>query len=595
MNTIFFDPDSYPEEAASLRSLSLDSALAVGFDLANPADALAALIVARRAGRVTAVLPIVTDPLENLYSAIGRSIASNPDLEQRAQQTTGLRTDQLTVNGRKPSELSAYPQPAVNAAALALRLADVILVRAAGECERWSRLLSRPLRRFALLPVPTGAREESGDDGVTLYAPSTGQAELAHYVWLLRGHGIEPRIISLNNPTAAITSRVVVAPEWRPMRARALAARGHTVVTPNVLRVDECDSRIFGYAPADYRSFIAAVDAARTAPDGTARCAATPSDIASSIEREAANFVDGPLVSIIIRTYDRPALLRRAIASVAAQTYGNVEIVVVNNGGNDVRDLVQEAAGDRPVKYEAMSERKHISAASNVGARAASGKYIGYLDDDDLLYGDHCARTIEILERTGSDAVFTLCLAEYAQMHGDEKNVIGYQVYLDREFDLDDLYVSNLTPIHSIVHRRDVFERFGYFDETLPVTDDWELWLRVASRGGTFVRIDRATCEYSWRYDPERGNMTIEHQWDFVHAYRKIIERYSADVRDRPSIHAAQANLLAQQEGRARDAADPAKRAGIVIGSMSASLVPVGQMEPEAKGLAKEPRILAGQ
>lgn len=560
----------------------------IGIDLGNAADGLARLISARRAGVATAILPILSDPLEHTFALVGQSITSTADNDQRAQHASALKVDQLQVNGRRPSELAAYQKEHIDAAALALRLADTIFIAAPGERDRWTSLIQRPFRRFCLLPIPDTAQSPEVDvRGVTIYAPSTEEPLLALYVMLLRQHRIEPYVISARNPHEPVKTRVVITPEWRPMRARIFAARGHHVVAPNVTRVDECDSRIFGYAPADYRSLSAAVDAARTSGPGSSRFSLSVADATNAIAREKADVVDGPLVSIIIRTYDRPVLLRRAVASVAAQTYKNVEIVVVNNGGTDVSELVTDAAGGCPVKYERMPERLHISAASNVGARAAAGAYIGYLDDDDLIYADHCARTVEALERTGVDAVFTTCLAEYAEMRGDEKTVLGYQVYLDREFSVDDLYVSNLTPIHSIVHKRDVFDRFGYFDEELPVTDDWEFWLRIVSRGATFARIDRVTCEYSWRYDPERGNMTIEHQWDFVHAYRKIVERYAADVRDRPSIHAAQANLLAQQEGRARDAADPGKRASIVIGSMSASLVPVGPVSPVAEGSPK--------
>ncbi|HEV7180320.1 MAG TPA: glycosyltransferase [Candidatus Baltobacteraceae bacterium] len=577
MSTIFFDETGYPEEAASLRSLRLlNEAEIVGLDLAAPAEALAVLIGRRRAGKVTAVYPILCDPLENLYGLVGASIASTADHDQREEQSAALRTDHLNVNGRRLSELGAHAQTQIDAGALALRLADVVLIGAPGERDRWNVLLTRPFRRFSLLPVPVDEPLVNVDEsGVTIYAPATQEPQLAHYVMLLRRHRIDPHIICATNADAAIGTRIVVAPEWRPMRARTLAARGHHVVAPNTLRVDECDSRIFGYLPTDYRSFLSALDAARSATGGGARIPATAPSVAEAIEREAVRTLDGPPVSIIIRTFDRPELLRRAVASVASQTYRNVEIVVVNNGGNDVRDLVESAAGGRPFVYNRMPERKHISAASNVGARAVTGCYVGYLDDDDLLYADHCARTVEVLERTGVDAAFTLCVAEYAEMNGDEKRTLGFQVYIDREFSLDDLYVSNVSPIHSIVHRRDVFDRFGYFDEELPVTDDWELWLRLASRGGTFVRIDRATCEYSWRYDPARGNMTIDHQWDFVHAYRKITERYAADVQGRTTVRNAQLNLLALQERRATDAADPAKRAGIVIGSMSVSLVPV--------------------
>jgi glycosyl transferase family 2 len=363
------------------------------------------------------------------------------------------------------------------------------------------------------------------------------------------------------------------------MRARTLAARGHQVVAPNAIRAQDCDSRIFGFAPDDYTSFMAAVDAARSSTCGGERITVAPAQVASAVDPQLASSIDGPCVSIIIRTYNRPLLLQRAVASVAAQTYRDVEIVVVNNGGEDVRDIVTAAAAGRPVRYEVMPERQHISAASNVGARAATGSYVGYLDDDDLLYADHCARTVDVLERTKADAAFTLCLAEYARMNRAEKSVLGYQIFLDREFDLDGLYVCNVTPIHTVVHRRDIFERFGYFDETLPVTDDWEFWLRIASRGGQFIRIDRVTCEYSWRYDPAAGNMTVQHQSDFVDAYRRITERYARDVEGRATIKARQQEMLHLQERRAADAADPEKRARVVIESMSASLVPVSPVD----------------
>lgn len=572
---IFFDRNRYPEEAACLDSLAVSGRVAViGVDLSSPAEGLVALIAARRAGRATAVLPILPEPLEQTLAMIGTTLATTKDPDQRAQQTAALRTGHLQINGRQPHELTPYNQAHVNAAALALRLADTILLGAPGERDRWNALINRAFRRFTLLPVPEQPLAEL-EPGVTLYAPHTDDNALAHYALVLHDHGIDAKVVSARNPHERVTTRVVIAPEWRPLPARFLAARGHHVVTPNGMRIDECDSRIFGYAPADYRSIVAALDAARTAPTGAPRVSVGVSEAIAAIEREAVSVADGPRVSIIIRTFDRPALLRRAIESVAQQTYANVEIVVVNNGGADVSEIVREASGGLPFVYEVMPERQHISAASNVGARAATGAYIGYLDDDDLIYADHCARAVEALEQSRSDIVFTTCLAEYAEMTGDEKRVLGYQVYLDREFNLDDIYVSNLSPIHSIVHTRELFERFGYFDETLPVTDDWEFWLRAAVGGASFARVDRATCEYSWRYDPARGNMTIEHQWDFVHAYRKIVDRYLDGIANRPSIHAAQANLLAQQQKRAVDAADPAKRAGIVIGAMSASLVPL--------------------
>lgn len=579
--TIFFSRVQYPEDAAALDLLEPQSdAAIIGVDLANPSQALAALIAARRAGKATAVYPLLPDPLREVYAAIGRAIASTADPEQRRAQIEALRTGHLQIQGRKPRDFATYPHAALNAAKLALRVADVVLLGAPGEIDRWNAMTERPVRRFCLLPVPGDAPAASLIcTAVTLYAPHTNLDDLAHYVMLLRDRGVPSHIIAADGGEPEIRTRVVIAPEGLGIQTRTIAARGHQVVAPNAMRVEECDTRIFGFALHDYGSFMAAVDAARACTNGAERITVSPSTVAGIVDSEQAAAVTGPRVSIIIRTYNRPALLRRAIASVAAQTYRDVEIVVVNNGGEDVREIVAEAAGGRPFLYEVMTERQHISAASNAGARSATGAYIGYLDDDDLIYADHCSRAVEVLERTRADAAFTLCLAEYARMQSDEKSVLGYQIFLDREFDLDDLHVRNATPIHTVVHRRDVFERFGYFDESLPVTDDWEFWLRIACGGAQFVRIDRVTCEYSWRYDPSAGNMTVEHQWDFVHAYRNITERYAPNIVGRAKIKTRQQEMLQMQERRAADAADPEKRARVVIESMSASLVPVAPIE----------------
>ncbi|MBV8153358.1 MAG: glycosyltransferase [Candidatus Eremiobacteraeota bacterium] len=583
---IFFDPIRYPEEASALSAFADDPQPCVfGIDLSAPAQGLAALIAARREGKTTAILPLLAEPYEATLSTILQTIAGTESHEDRAAQLAALSSGQLLVNGKQPHELAGYAQAHLDAAALALRLADVVLVQAFGERDRWMRALGRPLRRYAVLP-PVPARGDGlrlDETAVTIYAPSTPRAALAIYESLLAARRIETAVVAAENAADALQTRVVIAPEWRWLRARSLAGRGYHVVAPNAMRVDECDERIFGYAPPDLRGMLGAVDAALTASGGRERVTTDPQALAAALARDAATIAEGPAVSIVIRTFDRPELLRRAIESVARQTYRNVEIVVVNNGGNDVSDVVAAAAGGRPFRYECLAECKHISAASNAGARAATGAYVGYLDDDDLLYADHCARAVAAIERTQADVVFTTCLAEYAQMHGDEKRVIGYQIYLDRDFHPDDIFVANLSPIHTIVHRRDLFDRFGYFDEELPVTDDWELWLRASVRGARFVRVDRVTCEYSWRYDPLRGNMTIEHQWDFVRAYRTIAERYAGSVSGRTSILTAQANMLADQERRAQDAADPSKRAGVVIGAMSNAVVPVAPA-PENAG-----------
>jgi hypothetical protein len=579
----YIDPAALPEERAAIEGLaSAGSAKIFAIDIAAPAAGLAELIAARRAGETTAVYPIIVDPFEHLLYSVYATIDASPSREAYMTNLNALRSGGLKVNGRDPADLVAVPEPEKHALMLALRLADVLLLGAPAERDRYVGLTTALFDRFALLPVAAAPAATALDPAaVTLYAPSVPHEAVAPLAKQLALAGIVPKIISSANAGEPITSRTVLLPEWRAMRARALAAAGHHVATPNVRRVDECDSRIFGYDPADYRAMLRAVDAALASPGGKQRFFVDAAAVRSAIGAERVQSLEGPRISVIVRTFDRPALLARAVRSIALQSYRNVEIVVVNNGGDDVRNVVESAAAGRPLRYEVMPERRFISAASNEGARAASGAYIGYLDDDDLLYADHCARTVDVLERTSKDIAFTLCVGEYARMSAEEKHVLGYQIYLDRTFSLDDLLVNNISPIHSMVHRRELFDRFGFFDEDLPVTDDWEFWLRAAAGGATFIRIDRATCEYSWRFDPDRGNMTIQHQNDFVVSYEKIRARYAHLWANRTRVIERQEETLDAQRDRARQAADPALRASLVISSMNKEMVAVAPISEE--------------
>lgn len=578
---LFFREPDWPEETAAVRALDLsDDVEIIGIDFADSAVGLAAMLDARRCGRTIALLPVFRDPFELWMLKIGTSIAGTADPERRFEQLTALRTGTLNVENHTFEELSALPAETRNAIWFGLRLADIILIGSIAERVRWNAILGRHLRRYAILPVAqNGATAPKLSASVSVYAPSTARVLLGLTELALAERGITAQYVTAENPAEPLTSNLVVAPEWwRGLRSRALAQRGHHVIVPDICAPEELDARIFPYAQLDVRKLVPSLDLAWSTPQASPRTVVRAEDVVAQIEFSRPPSPPPGRISVIIRTFDRPELLRRAIASVARQTHGDVEIVVVNNGGDDVCDLAASAAAGRALRYEVMSERRHIGVASNVGAHAASGEYIGYLDDDDLLYPDHCARTIDALVRSGAELVYTSCVAEYAEVHDGVKTVIGAQIFIDKDFNRDEIFVGNVAPIHSIVHRRDFYDRYGYFDETLPVTDDWELWLRATSRNARFVRVDRATCEYSWRHDPKRGNMTIGYQQQFADSYGIITARYAPFTAGRSSLQASQAASFNAQQNRARMASDPANAAQTVMSAMVASAARLGPL-----------------
>src|SRR4051812_38104251 len=98
--------------------------------------------------------------------------------------------------------------------------------------------------------------------------------------------------------------------------------------------------------------------------------------------------IRNPLVSVIVPTFNRPAMLKDALASIFAQTYAPIEIIVVNDGGIDAELAIAASNCKSRVVYLKHTSNKGLPAARNTGIKAASGEFIAYLDDDDVYYPD---------------------------------------------------------------------------------------------------------------------------------------------------------------------------------------------------------------
>ena len=100
------------------------------------------------------------------------------------------------------------------------------------------------------------------------------------------------------------------------------------------------------------------------------------------------------LISVIVRTKDRPGLLGEALASIGGQTYAPIEAVVVNDGGRDPRDVVDLLRNRLDCRIVDLRPGRGRSAAANAGIAAARGAWVVFLDDDDLLLPDAAATLV---------------------------------------------------------------------------------------------------------------------------------------------------------------------------------------------------------
>ena len=190
-------------------------------------------------------------------------------------------------------------------------------------------------------------------------------------------------------------------------------------------------------------------------------------------------------ISVVIRTKDRPALLREAVESVRATGYP-CEIVVVNDGGARV-----ELDGVTLIEHETSRGRAE---AGNAGVRAASHAFIAFLDDDDLYYPEHL-QTLANAARSQHAAWYTDAVSAF--LRPAESG--AYETYsrmrlFAQDYDRELLLVDNYIPLPTLLMRRDTFLDLGGFDARFDLFEDWDLLLRM-TQAGDLLRIPRVTCE----------------------------------------------------------------------------------------------------
>ena len=157
-----------------------------------------------------------------------------------------------------------------------------------------------------------------------------------------------------------------------------------------------------------------------------------------------------PLVSVIVRTKDRPALLKRALQSIADQTYRPVEVVLVNDGGCDLdRNELQGILGNVSLNYIRLEENTGRAHAGNVGLENAKGEYIGFLDDDDAFYPDHLKALTAQLISSPSKIAYTDAEVVFIEITERGEVVEKFKhLFYSQDFSPEMLLIQNYIPVH---------------------------------------------------------------------------------------------------------------------------------------------------
>lgn len=187
---------------------------------------------------------------------------------------------------------------------------------------------------------------------------------------------------------------------------------------------------------------------------------------------------DSSLVSVIIPTYNRASIITDAINSVLAQTFNNFQLIVVDDGSTDnTRDALASYRGKLEYFYKVNGG---VSSARNFGLRMAKGKYVAFLDSDDIWHSQRLETLVNFMEHSGNySAVFTDCESIDGDGNMLETTRFG-ELYPGEEPSLL-FFLEHMFSGFACMCIRSALLEVGEFDETLRTAEDIDYALRLAA------------------------------------------------------------------------------------------------------------------
>ena len=227
-----------------------------------------------------------------------------------------------------------------------------------------------------------------------------------------------------------------------------------------------------------------------------------------------------PLVSAVVPAYNAARTLRAAVESILLQTVGDIEVIVVDDGSEDDTAEVARAIADPRVRLISQANLG-ASAARNAGIHSARGRYIAFLDADDLWLPDKLARQLALLH-SRPDVHAVHCGAIYVDDELRELSVCPCRPWRDALLDV--LHFENLSAFPStLMAKREKLKQRG-FDPSLVMHEDWDMAIHAARHW----RLQPVEAPLAL-YRVHRGNRSRDVEKHLVSGLR-VIERVFADA-----------------------------------------------------------------
>ena len=227
------------------------------------------------------------------------------------------------------------------------------------------------------------------------------------------------------------------------------------------------------------------------------------------------------MVSVVIPVYNRPVELKRAIESVLIQTFQDFEIIVVDDGSENEKEIekVCSSFDDERIRFIKDVQHKNADVARNTGIRNAKGRYVAMLDSDDEFLPEHLQRRIDKIEKWGCDGIFGS-----AYVFDGQKEKIKYCRPLGKNEKMADyLFTDGFCPAPSHFYRIDAAKNI-LWNESLICHQDYDFSIRFAEKFD--FRCDPVpTIRINWikGYKHKLNETHFESQKRFIEKYREEV------------------------------------------------------------------------
>lgn len=221
-------------------------------------------------------------------------------------------------------------------------------------------------------------------------------------------------------------------------------------------------------------------------------------------------------VSIITPVYNSGKYIRETIESVLSQTYTNFELILINDKSTDESLNICKSYNDNRIKIIDLKENVGVCSARNIGTEHASGRYIAFLDSDDVWLSDKLSKQIKFMEKSQSEISCT----EYERVDENGEK-IGY-ISIKEKISYEDMLKNNYVGCLTVVY--DTYKIGKMYFEKINKNEDYLLWLKIIKK----VQYIYGLCENTAKYRVIRGSRSsnkfkvVLSRWEIYRKYEKL-------------------------------------------------------------------------